>query len=103
MIPNEVNGKNTTEPEQKDEFEENYMTVYVKAISGKTIRIKCDKKQKAASWNNLPRPPRKNAEEREDNRGNQHRGRIYDRNVPETVGRNGRNEMKDSSETEEEK
>ena len=53
----EVNGKNTTELEHKDEFEENYMTrialrvptltVYVKTISGKTIRIKCDKKQKA--------------------------------------------------------
>ena len=26
-IPMEVNGKNTTEPEHKDEFEENYMTV----------------------------------------------------------------------------
>ena len=43
-IPTEVNGKNTTEPEHK-EFEENYMTVYVKTISGKTIRIRCDKKQ----------------------------------------------------------
>ena len=43
----EVNGKNSTEPEHKDEFEENYMPVYVKTISGKTIRIKCDKMQKA--------------------------------------------------------
>ena len=42
-IPLEVNGKNTTEPEHKDE---KYMTVHVKTISGKTIRIKCDKKQK---------------------------------------------------------
>ena len=47
MIPMEVNGMNTTEPEHKDEFEENYITVHVKTISGKTIRIKCDKKQKA--------------------------------------------------------
>ena len=47
MIPMEVNGKNTTEPEHKDEFEENYMTVYVKTISGKIIRINCDKKQNA--------------------------------------------------------
>ena len=47
MIPMEVNGKNTTEPEHKGEFEENYMTVYVKTICEKTIRIKCDKKQKA--------------------------------------------------------
>ena len=39
--------KFTTELEHKDEFEENYMTVYVKTISGKAIRIKCDKKQKA--------------------------------------------------------
>ena len=46
-IPTEVNGRNTTEPEREDEFEENYMTVHVKTISGKTIRIKCDKKQKA--------------------------------------------------------
>ena len=46
-IPMEVNGKNTTEPEHKDVFEENYMTTYVKTISGKTIRIKCDKKQQA--------------------------------------------------------
>ena len=62
----EVNGMNTTEPEHKDEFEEKYMTVYVKTISGKTIRIKCDKKQKAdPSRNNLPHPPRKNAEEQE--------------------------------------
>ena len=42
-----MNGKNTTEPEHKDEFEENYMTVYVKTISGKTDRVICDKKQKA--------------------------------------------------------
>ena len=42
-----MNGKNTTELEQKDEFEEKYMTVYVKTISGKAIRIKCNKKQKA--------------------------------------------------------
>ena len=47
MILKEVNGKNTTEPEHKDEFEENYMTVYVKTISGKRSRIKCDKKQQA--------------------------------------------------------
>ena len=47
MIPMEVNKKNTTEPEHEDESDENYMTVYVKTISGKTIRIKCDKKQKA--------------------------------------------------------
>ena len=43
----EVDGKNTNEPELEDEFEENYMTVYVKTISGKTIRIKCDRKQKS--------------------------------------------------------
>ena len=46
-IPTEVNGKNTTEPKHEDEFEENYMTVYVKTINGKTIRFKCVKKQKA--------------------------------------------------------
>ena len=68
----EVNGKNTTDLEHKDEFEENCMIVYVKTISGKTIRIKCDKKQQAdivsnkilnensdSSRNNLPHPPRK--------------------------------------------
>ena len=46
-IPMEVNGKNTTELEHKDVFEEYYMTTYVKTISCKTIRIKCDKKQQA--------------------------------------------------------
>ena len=66
---------NTTELEHKDEFEENSMTVYVMTISGKTISIKCDKKQKAdtvsekvqnenidPSRYNLPRSPRKSAE-----------------------------------------
>ena len=48
-IPTKVNGKNTTEPEREDEFEENYMTVYVKTITGKTITIKRDKKQKAGT------------------------------------------------------
>ena len=43
----EVNGKNTTEPEHEDEFKEKNMTLYVKTISGKTIRIKRDMKQKA--------------------------------------------------------
>ena len=43
----EMNGKITTELELEDEPEENSMTVYVKTISGKTISIKCDKKQKA--------------------------------------------------------
>ena len=84
MVPMEVNGKNTMEPEHKDEFEENYMTEQVKTISGKTIRIKCDKKQKAEtvstknrneisdpSRNNLPHTTRKNAEEEEDSRGKQ--------------------------------
>ena len=45
--PTEVNGKNTTEPKHEDEFEENFMTVHVKTISGNTISIKCDKNQKA--------------------------------------------------------
>ena len=83
-IPSEVNRKNTTELEHKDEFEENYMTVYVKTIGGKTIRIKCDKKQKAdtvsknrnensdPSRNNLPHSPRKSAERQEDNRESEH-------------------------------
>ena len=70
-IPTEVNGKNTTEPEHEDEFEENCITVYVKTISGKTISIKCGKGQKAdkvsnenvdPSGYNLPRLPRKSAE-----------------------------------------
>ena len=42
-----MNGKDTTKPEHEDESEENYMTVYVKTISGgKTISIKCDKKSR---------------------------------------------------------
>ena len=43
----EMNGKITTELELENELEENSMTVYVKTISGKTIRTKFDKKQKA--------------------------------------------------------
>ena len=43
----EVAGKTTCELE--DELEENSMTIYVRTSSGKTIRIKCDKKQKAAT------------------------------------------------------
>ena len=47
FAPNtETSGKITTELEHEDELEENSMTVYVKTISGKTISIKCDKKQK---------------------------------------------------------
>ena len=42
----EINEKITTELELEDEHEENSMTVYVKTISGKTISITCDKRQK---------------------------------------------------------
>ena len=35
--------------ELEDELEENCMTVYVRTISGKTISIKCDEKQNAAT------------------------------------------------------
>ena len=48
-ISTEVNGNNPTQPEHEDEFKENYMTVYVKTISGKTIRIKCDITNAAAT------------------------------------------------------
>ena len=43
----EVTGKSIFELE--DVIEENSMTIYVRTISGKTISIKCDKKQKAAT------------------------------------------------------
>ena len=43
----EESGKTTTELE--DEPEENCMPVYVRTINGKTIKIKCDRKQKAAT------------------------------------------------------
>ena len=46
-LTTEVTGKTTFELE--DELEENIMTIYVRASSGKTISIKCYKKQKAAS------------------------------------------------------
>ena len=46
-LTTEMNGKTTTELELEDEAEEDSMTVYLKTISGKTISIKCDKKQKA--------------------------------------------------------
>ena len=59
------------EDELEDEFKENYMTVYAKTISGKTIRIKCGKRQipcrkirienSDPSRCNLPHSPRKRA------------------------------------------
>ena len=47
VFANEVSEKTTTELDNA--LEENYMTVYVKTINGKTISIKCDKKHKAAT------------------------------------------------------
>ena len=44
----EVNEKTTTELDNA--LEENYMTVYVKTINGKTTSIKCDRKQKASYY-----------------------------------------------------
>ena len=46
VFANEVSEKTTIELDNA--LEENYMTVYVKTINGKTITIKCDK-QKAAT------------------------------------------------------
>ena len=43
VFANEVSEKTTTELGNAPE--ENYMTVYVKTINGKTISIKCDKKE----------------------------------------------------------
>ena len=45
VFDNEVNEKTTVELD--DVLEENYMTVCVRTINGKTISIKCDKKQTA--------------------------------------------------------
>ena len=42
----EVNEENTNEND--DLLEETYMMIYVKMINGKTIRIKCERKQTAA-------------------------------------------------------
>ena len=47
VFANEVNEE--TANENDDVPEENYMTVHVKTINGKTISIKCDKEQKAAT------------------------------------------------------
>ena len=47
VFANEVSEKTTIELDNV--LEENYMTVYVKKMNGKTISIKCDKKQKAAT------------------------------------------------------
>ena len=46
-LTTETSEKINTELEHEDELEENSMTVYVKTISGKTISIKCDKKQES--------------------------------------------------------
>ena len=45
VFADEVSEKTTIELDNA--LEENYMTVYVKTINGKTINIECDKKQKA--------------------------------------------------------
>ena len=50
----ETSGMTTTDLEHQDELEENSMTVYVKTISGKTISIKCDKKQKVDMKTSIP-------------------------------------------------
>ena len=55
VFANEVNVKTTIELDEV--LEENYMTVYVKTINGKTISIKCDKEQQAARQD-VPRTPR---------------------------------------------
>ena len=47
VFANEVSEKTTAE--LNNALEENYMTVYVKTINGKTISVKCYKKQKAAT------------------------------------------------------
>ena len=48
MFATGVSEKTTIELD--DALEENYMTVYMKTINGKTISIKCNKKQKAATF-----------------------------------------------------
>ena len=48
MRRTEVSEKTTIELD--DSLEENYTTFYVKTINGKIISIKCDKKQKAATF-----------------------------------------------------
>ena len=47
VFATEVNEKTTIELD--DVLEENFITVYVKTINGKTISIKCDEKQKSAT------------------------------------------------------
>ena len=44
-LTTETSEKINTELEHEDELEENSTTEYVKTISGKTINIKCDRKQ----------------------------------------------------------
>ena len=83
-LTTERNEKINIELEHEDELEENSMTVHVKTISGKTVSVKCDKKQRADKVSksrnenadpleyNLPRSPRKSAERQENNRRKQH-------------------------------
>ena len=102
--------------EVSDALEENFMTVYVKTITGKTISIKCDKNQKAAAMSD-------DVERRSSiPRGMTylvHQGKV--RNEKETIrennigaettiemslrllGRMDESDMKDTSETEEER
>ena len=45
MLAVEENGKISDEGKNKDREVNFYMTVYVKTINGKTVSIKCDRRQ----------------------------------------------------------
>ena len=51
VFATEVNGKTTIELD--DALEENFMTVYVKTINGKTTSFKCDKKKESSYENRM--------------------------------------------------
>ena len=84
VFANEVSEKTTIELDNA--LEENYITVYVKTINGKTISIKCDKQQIAATISDeverrssIPRGMTYLRDERkENNRRKQHWNRNYD-------------------------
>ena len=98
VFATEVNEKTTIELD--DVPEENYMTVYVKTINGKTISIKCDKKQKAASTSDeverrssIPRGLTYLV----------HQGKVKTEMSLRLLGGMDESDMKDTSETEEER
>ena len=69
----------------------------------KQLLLSDEVERKSSIPRGIPCTPRKSDEWKENNRGKQHWDRNYDRNVPETAGRNGKGELMDTLESEEDR